>query len=151
MYNGSYIVSVHYIVKNNFYIDKELESGILLQGWEVKSLRCCLVNIKNSYVSFKDHEIFVYNINFFPLQTSFVSCRVSCHKLLLHRYEIDYLFGCVSRKNCVILVLSMYWKNSLAKVSIGVGKRKKKYDKRFCEKDRSWKMDKLRIMRNGCI
>ncbi|MCR3754963.1 MAG: SsrA-binding protein [Candidatus Westeberhardia cardiocondylae] len=136
-------------VRKNFILEKEIESGIMLLGYEVKYLRCFKVDIRNSYVSFRDKEAYLLNLSFPSLNkgVSVFYSSINRNKLLLKKYELDYLIGYLSRKNYIILVLSMYWKRSWIKVKLGIGKKKRVYDKRFVEKDRIWKFDRSLLMK----
>ncbi|MCR3756394.1 MAG: SsrA-binding protein [Candidatus Westeberhardia cardiocondylae] len=139
-------------IYREFSISKEIEAGILLKGWEIKSLRLGSVSINNSYVFFRENEVFLLGANFSPERSSslyFFCDSVRQRKLLLNKYEISYLIGCVSRKRCKIVVISMYWKRFLVKVKLGITKDKKKYDKRFSKIEFDWKKSRAYIMKQN--
>lgn len=138
-------------VKHDYFIEDRFEAGISLQGWEVKSLRAKKLQIQESYVFVKNGEVWLSGAHITPLNTA--STHVSpdptrIRKLLLHKNEIDRLIGAVERKGYTLVPISMYWKNSLAKLEIGLAKGKKQHDKRATEKDRDWKREKQRILRH---
>jgi SsrA-binding protein len=137
--------------RHDFFIEDRFEAGIVLEGWEVKSLRAGKVQIIDSYVFIKNGEAWVTNILITPLQTASTHIHPEANrirKLLLHRQELDRLIGAVERKGYTLLALSLYWKYGRVKAEIGLAKGKQTHDKRATEKDRDWKREKERIMKN---
>lgn len=123
-----------------------------LQGWEVKSLRAGKANISDSYVIMRDGEAYLFGATITPLNVA--SSHVVCdptrtRKLLLKQRELDSLYGQINRDGYTVVALSLYWKNAWCKIKIGVAKGKKDHDKRDTIKDREWKLDKARIMKNA--
>lgn len=151
----AYKSNVVIIAKNKraryeYCIKQELEAGVVLQGWEVKSLRYGKVNISDSYVLFKSGEAYLLGATFQPL--TLVSSHVVCEpmrarKLLLNKDELDFLVGRVNREGYTIIALSIHWKKIWVKINIGVAKGKKKYNKCNDIKKREWQVDKARIMK----
>ncbi len=138
-------------VKHDYFIEDRFEAGISLQGWEVKSLRAGKLQLQEGYVFVKNGEAWLSGAHITPLNTA--STHVSpdptrIRKLLLHKNEIDRLIGAVDRKGYTLVPIAMYWKNSLAKLEIGLAKGKKLHDKRATEKDRDWQREKQRILRH---
>jgi SsrA-binding protein len=138
--------------RHDFFIEARYEAGIALQGWEVKSLRDRRVQIKESYVTIKDGEAYLFGAHILPLPTA--STHVTpdptrTRKLLLHRSELNKLIGLVERKGYTLVPVAMYWKKGKAKLEIGLAKGKKLHDKRADEKDRDWKREKERIFKTG--
>ncbi len=124
----------------------------MLEGWEVKSLREGRVQLKESYVNIKAGEAFLQGAHISPLQTASTHIHpepLRMRKLLLHRQELYKLIGLVERKGFTLVPTAMYWKNSRAKLEIGLAKGKKLHDKRATEKDRDWQRDKQRIMKGS--
>ncbi|ASK78412.1 SsrA-binding protein [Paraphotobacterium marinum] len=150
-------VSNNTIAKNKkarfeFAIHEEFESGLELQGWEVKSIREGKVNLSESFVQFHNNELFLMNSTIQPLNmasTHVISEPLRRRKLLLNHREISKIFGLVNRDGYTIVALSMYWKKSWVKLKIGVAKGKKLYDKRKDIKDRDWSIDKSRILKKS--
>lgn len=135
--------------RHEYAIEETLEAGVVLQGWEVKSLRAGKGSIVDSYVIIKNGEAFLLNSVITPLLSA--STHVSpvnsrTRKLLLNKKELKRLIGAVERKGYTIVGLSMYWKNSFVKISIGVAKGKKLHDKRQTEKERDWQREKARVL-----
>lgn len=150
-------VSNNTIAKNKkarfeFAIHEEFESGLELQGWEVKSIREGKVNLSESFVQFHNNELFLMNSTIQPLNmasTHVISEPLRRRKLLLNHREISKIFGLVNRDGYTIVALSMYWKKSWVKLKIGIAKGKKLYDKRKDIKDRDWSIDKSRILKKS--
>ncbi|MCZ6664760.1 MAG: SsrA-binding protein SmpB, partial [Gammaproteobacteria bacterium] len=128
------------------------EAGLVLEGWEVKSLRAGKVQLRDTYVLLKDGEAFLFGalINPLPSASTHVDPEPQrTRKLLLHRREIDYVKGAVERKGMALIALALYWKNGKVKVEIGLARGKKQHDKRAVEKDRDWQREKARIMKSS--
>jgi SsrA-binding protein len=136
----------------DYFIEDTFEAGLVLQGWEVKSLREKKVQLVESYVYVKDGEAWISGMIITPLMTA--STHIHPHptrirKLLLHRLEIDRLIGAIERKGYTLVALSLFWSKGKAKIKIGLAKGKQTHDKRQNEKDRDWKRDKQRILKKG--
>ena len=135
--------SVNVIANNKkayheYFVDEKLEAGIALYGTEIKSLRQGHVNLKDSYCSITHGEIFASGIHISPYEKGNIFNRDPLRekKLLLHRKEINKLFGLVGQKGVTLIPLSIYLKGSLAKVELGVCRGKKLYDKREADAER---------------
>jgi SsrA-binding protein len=138
--------------RHDFYIEDRFEAGLVLEGWEVKSLRAGKVQVVDSYVFIKDGEAWVTNLLITPLQTASTHIQPQANrtrKLLLHRLELDRLLGAVERKGYTLLALSLYWKFGRVKAEIALAKGKQDHDKRATDKERDWKREKLRILKHG--
>jgi len=149
---GSATIAMNKRARHEYFIEDEIEAGISLQGWEVKSLRAGKANIADSYVTFRDGEAFLFGATITPLTvaSSHVVCEpMRTRKLLMNRRELDKLFGKVNRDGYTVVALSMYWKNAWTKIKIGLAKGKQDHDKRDNAKDREWAVDKARIMKNA--
>ncbi len=134
-----------------YFVEDRFEAGIVLEGWEVKSLRAGKAQLDQSYVIIKNGEAFLLGGLITPLQT--VSTHIHpdqqrTRKLLLHRSEIHKLIGSVERKGYTLIPLSLYWKGKHVKLQIGLAKGKKDHDKRATEKDRDWKRQKQRMVKD---
>jgi SsrA-binding protein len=149
---GSATIAKNKRARFEYFIEEEIEAGISLQGWEVKSLRAGQVNLSNSYVLFHDGEAYLFGSILTPLSvaSSHVVCDlIRTRKLLLNKRELDSLISRVNRAGYTVVALSMYWKNAWCKVKIGIAKGKKEYDKRDDIKDREWQKAKSRIMKHA--
>ena len=135
----------------DFQIEETFEAGISLQGWEVKSLREGHVQLKESFALLKDNEAFLLGCHITPLLSASTHVNPDAtrtRKLLLHRSELDKLIGAVERKGYTLVPMSLFWKHGRAKLQLGLGKGKKKHDKRATEKSRDWQRQKERIMKH---
>ncbi len=149
---GSSSIASNKRARHDYFIEDKMEAGLMLQGWEVKSLRAGKVQLVDSYVFIKDGEAWISNLLITPLQTASTHIKpegTRVRKLLLHRQEIDKLIGAVERKGYTLIALSLYWKKGRAKAEIGLAKGKQKHDKRASEKERDWQREKERIMKNA--
>ncbi len=137
---------------HDFFIEERFEAGIALQGWEVKSLREGRAQIKESYVTIKNNEAFLFGAHIVPLTTASTHITTDAtrtRKLLLHRSELNKLIGLVERKGYTLVPTAMYWKKGYAKLEIGLAKGKKQHDKRADDRDRDWKREKERMFKKG--
>ncbi len=136
----------------DFHIEETFESGLVLEGWEVKSLRAGKAQITEAYVLVKDGEAFLFGSHIQPLSTASTHINpdpTRTRKLLMHRRELDRLIGAVERKGYTLLPLKLYWNRGRVKLEVGLGKGKKKHDKRVVSKDRDWARQKARILKRG--
>ena len=135
---------------HDYFIEEHFEAGLVLQGWEVKSLRAGRAQIKESYVLIKDGEAFLFGCHISPLVSASTHIKpdpTRTRKLLLHRDEINRLIGASERKGYTLMQLALYWKHGRAKLDVGLAKGKKEHGKRESEKDRDWQREKQRLMR----
>lgn len=149
---NSNTIALNKRARHDYFIEDEIEAGLELQGWEVKSMRAGKANISDSYVILKNGEAFLFGASIQPLNVA--STHIVCdptrtRKLLLNKRELASLFGKANRDGFTIVALSLYWKNAWAKVKIGLAKGKKQQDKRDDIKEREWKVTKDRIMKNA--
>jgi SsrA-binding protein len=137
--------------RHDYAIEDRFEAGIVLQGWEVKSLRDGRVQINDTYIMVKNGEIWWLGGQITPLLSASTHIHpepTRSRKLLLHRREIDKLVGAVERKGYTLVPLAMYWSKGRAKMEIGLAKGKKEHDKRADEKERDWNREKQRILKH---
>ena len=135
-----------------YEIEDTFEAGIVLTGSEIKSIRQNKVNIKESYASAENGEIFLINCNIPSYQNSITTNynpkRV--RKLLLNKKEINKLFAATQKKGMTLIPTKMYFnKKGLAKIGIGIGKGRKIHDKREVKKTRDWERQKARLLKNN--
>lgn len=135
---------------HDYSIDETLEAGIQLLGTEVKSLRDGKANLKDSYVLIKDSEAFLLNCHISPYSHGNIMNHepLRTRKLLLHRKEIERLRGKMQQKGYTLLPLKIYFKDSYAKVEVGLAKGKKTYEKRESIKEREAKRTIERAMKS---
>lgn len=136
--------------RHDYFIEDRFEAGLVLEGWEVKSLRAGRVHLTESYVIIKDGEAWLLGATITPLPTASTHIQpdpTRTRKLLLHREELDKLIGAVERKGYTLVALSLFWKKGRAKLDVGLARGKKLHDKRASEKDREWERDKQRLLK----
>ena len=117
---------------HNYTIDDKLEAGIVLSGTEIKSIRCGKANLKDSYAIIKNGEVYIVGMHISPYEHGniFNKDPLRDRKLLLNKREINRLIGLTKQKSYSLVPLNMYFKGSLVKIELGIGKGKKLYDKR---------------------
>jgi len=135
---------------HDYHIDETVESGIALLGTEVKSLREGKANLKDSYVIIKGGEVFLLNCHISPYSHGNIMNHdpLRTRKLLLHKKEISRLAGKVVAKGYTLIPLKMYFKDSFAKVEIGLAKGKKLFEKRDTIKEREARREIERAMKS---
>lgn len=134
----------------DYFIEEQFEAGVVLQGWEVKSLRAGHCQIKESYVIVQNGEILLVGTHITPLTQASTHIRPAparARKLLLHRRQISKLIGAVERDGYTLVPLSLYWVRGRVKAKIALAKGKKQYDKRQTIKQRQWDRDKHRLLK----
>ena len=137
---------------HDYFIEQKFEAGLVLEGWEVKSLRAGRAQLKESYVVVTDAEIFLVGAHFSPLITASTHIHPNptrTRKLLLNRAEINKLIGSVERKGYTLIPLSLYWKRGRAKLEVALAKGKQLHDKRDSIKKREVDRETARALRRG--
>jgi SsrA-binding protein len=148
--SNSSTIAVNRKARYDYAIEDQFEAGIVLEGWEVKSLRDGRAQLKESYVSVHKGEVFLVGAHFSPLASASTHVNplpTRSRKLLLHKREISKLIGAVERDGYTIVPLSLYWQRGKAKVKIALAKGKKQYDKRQSIKQRDWDRQKQRLLK----
>lgn len=137
--------------KHNYFIEDTIETGIVLSGTEIKSIRNGKVNLKDSYAGIKDGEVYIYHMHISPYEHGNIYNKdpLRDRKLLLHQREIAKLMGFIKQKGYSLIPVSLYFKGNLVKLELGIGKGKKLYDKRedMAKKDAQREID--RQMKNS--
>ena len=134
----------------DYFLEDKLEAGLVLEGWEVKSLRAGKINISDAHVILKRGEAWLLGAQIQPLPTAAVHTfpdTTRSRKLLLSRREISRLIGAIERQGYTLIPLSLYWKKNKIKIGVALAKGKKTHDKRETVKDRDWKREQSRIMK----
>ena len=145
------IIAVNRKARHDYFIEDTFEAGLVLEGWEVKSLRAGNAQLTESYVYIRNSEAWLIGAHFSPLKTASTHINAQptrSRKLLLHRQELDRLIGAVERKGMTLVPLDLHWHKGRAKLSIGMAKGKKQHDKRATDKDRDWQRQKARILKH---
>jgi SsrA-binding protein len=147
---NSNTIALNKRAKFDYFIEETLEAGMVLEGWEVKSLREGRANLSESYVFIKNGEVWISGLTITPLNTVSTHIRADAtriRKLLLHNNEIARLIGAVERKGYTLVSTALYWKKNRVKCEIGLAKGKKQHDKRATIKEREWSRDKQRLQK----
>jgi SsrA-binding protein len=136
---------------HEYIIEETYEAGIVLKGWEIKSIRKGRVQLVESYVQFKNDEAWLLNGLITPLISSSTHITPKANatrKLLLHRHQINKLRGKINQKGYTVVPLKMYLKEQKAKLEIALAKGKKIYDKREAERLKDWQRQKAKLLKN---
>jgi len=150
--HGGLTIASNKVARHEYFIEDTFEAGMVLEGWEVKSLREGKVQLKESYVFLRNGEAFLNNSHVSPLSTvstHIVANPTRSRKLLLNELELIRLGAAVDRKGYTIVPLILYWKKNRVKLEIGLGKGKQLHDKRAVSKERDSNRDMQREFKNN--
>ena len=136
----------------DYALEERFEAGLVLEGWEVKSLRAGKAQIPDSYVLLKDGEAWLFGASIAPLASA--SSHVSpdpgrTRKLLLNTRELARIFTATQARGYACIATCVYWKNNRVKCEIALGKGRKRHDKRAALKDREWSRQKERLLKSA--
>lgn len=134
----------------NYLIEEHHETGVVLEGWEVKAIRAGQVQLTDGYVVIKDGELFLIGCRINPLRTASTHVHPMADrtkKLLMHKDEIRRLIGKVEQKGYTLVPLDLHYKAGRVKCEVALAKGKQLHDKRETEKTRDWEREKGRLMR----
>ena len=135
---------------HDYFIEEKYETGMMLEGWEVKAIRDGRVQLKEAYVIIRNGELYLIGCHISPLKTASTHINpdpTRTRKLLLHIEEIKRLIGKVERAGYTLVPLDMHYKTGRIKLEIGLAKGKKQHDKRESEKQKEWERTRQRLMR----
>ncbi len=146
---GIKIVAENRKARHDYFIEDKFEAGMVLQGTEVKSLRRGRCNLRDSYARISNGEVWVHNMHIGPYPFAYYNNHEPrrTRKLLLHKYEINKLYGKVNEAGGSLIPLRVYFKNGKAKLLLALAKGKKKHDKRETIRRREEQRDLQRAMR----
>lgn len=124
--------------RHDYHIDDTFEAGMVLTGTEIKSIRAGRVNLRDSYATVKEGELWLLNAHIAPYDQGTYANHEPRRprKLLMHRREINRIAGKLQEKGFTLVPLRLYMKNNLAKVELGLARGKKQYDKRAALRQR---------------
>ncbi len=149
---GGKVIAVNRKARHDYFVIETYETGIELFGTEVKSLRAGAVNLKDSWCSIDNGELFVMGMHISPYEKGNIFNRdpLRVRKLLMHKKEIMRLFGTVKQESYTLVPLSLYFKGSRVKLEMGLCKGKKLHDKRedMARRDAKREMDRALKERN---
>ena len=140
------IIAKNPVAYNNYTIEDTIEAGIVLTGTEIKSIRAGKANLKDSFANIRNGECFVYGMHISPYKFGNIYNKnpLRDRKLLLNKREINKLFGKIKQNGYTLVPICLYFKGSLVKLELGIGKGKKLFDKRadIAKKDAERRMQK---------
>ena len=143
---GTKTIAENRKARHEYFVLESYEAGIELVGTEVKSIRQGSVNLKDSWCSIDNGELFIRGLHISPYEKGNIFNRdpLRVRRLLMHKKEIMKLFGTVKQDGCSLIPLSLYFKGSKVKVEVGLCKGKKLYDKRadMAKRDAKREMDR---------
>ena len=131
----SKVIAKHKFATSDYEILDKYIAGMELQGWEVKSIRAQNINLKNSFCSFKKHELFASNIHINSWMNE-KNDEYRARKLLLHKNELTRILAKVEQLRCTIIPLTLLWENGKIKLEIAIARKRNKVDKRQAIKER---------------
>ena len=134
-----------------YHIEETYETGLVLEGWEVKAIRAGQVQLTDGYVVIRDGELFLIGCRINALRTASTHVQPEADrtkKLLMHKEEIRRLIGKVEQKGFTLVPLNLHYKDGRVKAEIALAKGKAVHDKRETEKKRDWEREKGRLMRH---
>ncbi|QQG46862.1 MAG: SsrA-binding protein SmpB [Candidatus Azosocius agrarius] len=128
----------------NYYLEKKYEAGIILKGWEVKSIRNKKIHILDSYIKIINNKLYIIEFNITPLTSNCTHVNIEIKRnkeLLLNKKEIIYIKTYIMKKGYSVIPTKIYWKNNLIKIEIAIALGKKLYDKKKDIKEKELKKD----------
>ena len=135
----------------NYHIEERHEAGVVLEGWEIKSIREGQVQLTDGHAVIKNGELFLIGCRINALRSASTHVRPEADrtkKLLMRKEEIKRLVGKVEQKGFTLVPLDLHYKGGRVKVEIALAKGKAEHDKRDTEKKRDWEREKGRLMRH---
>ncbi|MBR4940159.1 MAG: SsrA-binding protein SmpB [Burkholderiaceae bacterium] len=136
----------------DYYIEEKYEAGLVLQGWEVKSIREGRAQIKEAHVIIRGGELYLLSSHITPLKTASThekSDPTRTRKLLMHAREINKLIGKVERAGYTLIPLDMHFVRGRVKLSVGLAKGKRQFEKRADESKKQWERDRSRLLKTS--
>jgi SsrA-binding protein len=151
MVEGVKILSNNRKARHDYHVEKTLEVGIVLKGTEVKSIRAGRVNLKDSYATIENGELFLYNMHISPYEQGnrFNHDPLRVRKLLAHKKELRQLIGLTQQKGFTLVPLKLYLVGGFVKMELALAKGKKLYDKRDDLAEKTAKRDMERAFREN--
>lgn len=136
---------------HEYFIEERYEAGLVLQGWEVKSIRAGRAQLKEAYVVVKQEEVWLIGCHISPLPTASTHIHpdpTRSRKVLLHAQEIRRLIGKVKQAGFTLVPIDLHYTKGRIKLEMGLAKGKKLHDKRATEKEKEWQREKNRLLRD---
>lgn len=150
--NGSTTIALNKRAAHDYLLEEKFEAGLVLEGWEVKSLRAGKAQLVDSYVLIRNGEAWLFGANFSPLSsasTHVIADPQRTRKLLLNHRELVKIVTATQQKGFACVATRLYWKGNRVKCEIALGRGKKQHDKRAALKDREWSRQKERLRKHA--
>jgi SsrA-binding protein len=150
--NGSATIALNKRASHDYLLEERFEAGMVLEGWEVKSLRAGKAQLVDSYVLIKNGEAWLLGANFSPLtsaSTHVIADPQRTRKLLLNHRELVKIMTATQQKGYACVATRLHWKGNKVKCEIALGRGKKLHDKRAALKDREWGREKERLRKHA--
>ena len=144
------IIASNKKARHDYLLEAQFEAGLVLEGWEIKSIREGHVQLKESYILLKHGEAWLIGTHITPLKTASTHIDpdpLRSRKLLLNRKEINKLITAREREGYTIVPVDLHWFKNRVKIQIAIAKGKKQHDKRATLKERDWNREKHRILK----
>ena len=135
---------------HDYFIEERHEAGLALQGWEVKAIRAGRAQLKEAYVVLRGEEVYLIGAHITPLSAASTHVQADptrSRKLLLHAEEIRRLIGKVERAGYTLVPLDLHYLKGRVKLTVGLARGKKQYDKREAEKKKEWQREQQRLIK----
>lgn len=136
---------------HDYFVEERFEAGLVLEGWEVKSIRAGRGNIAEAYVVVRNNALWLLGAHVSALPTASTHITPNptrTRKLLMHAEEIRKLVGKVEQRGYTLIPLDLHYKGGRIKLDVGLAKGKQHHDKRATERDKQWQRDKQRLIRD---
>lgn len=136
--------------RHEFQIEERFEAGLVLEGWEVKSIRAGRAQLNEAYVIVRGAELFLLNSHIATLPTTsthVVADPVRTRKLLMRAEEIRKLIGKVERAGYALVPLDLHFTRGRVKLAVGLAKGKRQFEKRAADQERDWKREQSRLLK----
>lgn len=150
--NGKHTIALNRRASFDYELGQRFEAGLVLEGWEVKSIRESRAQIADSYVLVRNGEAWLLGARIAPtpsVSTHFTPDPTRTRKLLLHGKEIARIFSAVETRGQACVATALYWKDAKVKCELALGKGKKTQDKRTSIREREWRRDQERQAKHG--
>lgn len=150
--SGSATIALNKRATHDYLLEERFEAGMVLEGWEVKSLRAGKAQLVDSYVMIRNGEAWLLGANFSPLSsasTHVIADPQRTRKLLLNHRELVKIVTATQQKGYACVATKLYWKGNKVKCEIALGRGKKLHDKRAALKDREWGREKERLRKHA--
>ena len=138
--------------QHDYFIEDRYEAGLVLEGWEVKSVRAGRAQLNEAYVVVRGEELFLIGAHISPLPTASTHITpqpTRTRKLLLHAAEIRKLIGKVERAGYALVPLDLHFKKGRIKLEVGLAKGKRQFEKRADQQDKDWKREQQRLLKSS--